>query len=157
MNFIIRRSPTRALARVEPFYHPMSLMEDVESMARQLWESWSPLAGRANFVMPAVDMYEEKDELVVKAELPGMKKADLDISLEGDMLTIKAEKKQDTVAEDATYYTSERHFGEYSRSMLLSSHVNAEQVAATFKNGLLEIRLPKAEEAKPKHIDVKIR
>ena len=125
-------------------------------MAREFWESWQPVAFRTSLV-PRLDVYEDKDTLVVKAEFPGIKKKDLDISLEGDMLTIKAEKKQEDVAEDATHYTRERYFGQYSRSIPLPVHIDAEKVSATFKKGLLEIRLPKAEEAKSKHIEVKVR
>lgn len=151
MTAIIRRSPNRTLT----IYRPMSLLDDVERLARGIWESW-PVTFRTSF-MPRLDMYEEKDELVVKTELPGIKKSDLDISLEDDVLTIKAEKKQEEVAEEATYYACERSFGEYSRTVSLPFHVDADRVSATLKNGLLKIRLPKAEEAKSKHIEVNVR
>ena len=72
------------------------------------------------------------------------------------MLTIKAEKKQEEVVEETTYYARERSFGQYSRSISLPFHVDADKTSATFKNGLLEIRLPKAEESKSKHIEVKV-
>ncbi|MFC2003243.1 Hsp20/alpha crystallin family protein [Chloroflexota bacterium] len=102
-------------------------------------------------------MYKEKDELVLKAELPGIKKGDLDIILEADMLTIRAEKKQEEVAEDATHYACERYFGQYTRTVSLPFHVDADKTSATLRNGLLQIRLPKAEEAKSKHIEVNVR
>ena len=149
MTAIVRRSPTRTLTVFEPFYRPFNLLEEVEAMARELFDS-----GRASFPT-GLDVYREKDELVVKAELPGIKKKDLDISLEDDLLTIKAEKKQEEVTEDATYYISERRFGQYSRTIALPFHVDAEKISATFKNGLLEMRLPRADKAETKRIEIK--
>ena len=154
MNAIIRRSPGRAV--VTPFYRPTRLTEDLEAMAREMWDSWRPVPFSTGLIH-GVDIYREKDDLVVKAEFPGVKKKDLDISLEDDVLTIKSEKKREEVAEDATYYARERKFGEYTRSMSLPFHVDADRISATFKNGLLEIRLPKAEEAESKHIDINVR
>lgn len=156
MVAIIRRSPTRALTMVEPFYRPLSFLDEVEMLARSMWDSWRPVTFSTSLT-PRTDIYEDKEGLVIKAEFPGVKKEDLNISLEGDALTIKAEKKEEKVAEDATYYSCERCFGQYSRCISLPFHVDAEQISATFKNGLLEIRLPRAEEARSKHIEVKVR
>ena len=155
MTVIIRRSPSRALTVVEPFYRPMSLLNEVERMAREMWELWEPFTFPTGFA-PKMDMIEDKDTLVIKAEFPSVKQEDLNITLEGDMLTIKAEKKQEEVSEEANYHTSERYFGHYYRSITLPFPVDAEKLSATFENGLLKIRLPKAEEAKPKHIEVKV-
>ena len=149
MSAIIRRSPTRTMTVFEPFYRPFNLLEEVEAMAREIFD------GERSSFCTSLDVYREKDELIVKAELPGIKKKDLDISLEDDMLTIKAEKKKEKVTEDATYYISERRFGQYSRTIALPFHVDAEKISATFKKGLLEVRLPKSEEAETKHIEIK--
>lgn len=149
MTAIVRRSPTGTLTVFEPFYRPFSLLEEVEAIARGIFDGERP------FFPTSLDVYREKDELVVKAELPGIKKKDLDISLEDDLLTIKAEKKQEEVTEDATYYISERRFGQYSRTIALPFHVDAEKISATFKKGLLELRLPKSEKAETKHIEIK--
>ena len=154
MTAIIRRRPGRALTALAPFYHPISLIDEIEELAREAWDSWHPFVLHNSFV-PYLDMYEEKDELVVKTELTGVKKEDLDISLDGDVLTIKAEKKHEEAGEDAKKYASERWFGQYSRSLSLPFHVDADKASATFENGLLEIRFPKAEEAKTNHIEVK--
>lgn len=156
MTAIIRRNPARRLALVEPFYRPMSLLDEVEALAREVFDS-RPLLAFGNGFAPSLDIYREKDELVVKAELPGISKKDLDIGLEDDRLTIKAEKKEETVDEDTTHYTRERRFGQYSRSVKLPFHIDAEKTLATFKNGLLEIRLPKAEEAKSKQIEINVK
>jgi HSP20 family protein len=154
MNAIVRRSPTGTLTVFDPFYHPFDILEEVEAMARRMFD------GREPFFSPeslySLDVYREKDDLVVKAELPGVEKKDLDISLEDDRLTIKAEKKQEEVKEDADHYISERHFGQYSRTIKLPFPVNEKQITATLKNGLLEVKLPKAEEAKTKQIEIKV-
>ena len=155
MNAItVRRNPSLALTL--PFYRPMSLFDEIDRLTGDMWESWTP-AVCCDDMLPRMDMYEEKDELVMRAELPGIQKENVDISVENDVLTIKAEKKQEQVTEEATYYSCERSFGSYSRSVSLPFPVDTEKVSATFENGVLEIRLPKAEEAKAKHIEVKVK
>ena len=104
-----------------------------------------------------MDMYESKDELVLRAELPGFRKEDIDISLETEMLTVKAVKKEEEMPEGARPYLDERYFGEYTRTLTLPFPVETEKILANFENGVLEVRLPKAEEAKPKHIEVKVK
>jgi len=151
MTAIIRRSPGRALT----FYRPAGLLDEVERLAKGMWDTW-PVAFPTGF-MARLDMYEKDDQLVVKAELPGIKKTDMDISLEDDVLTIKAEKKQEEATEEATYYASERTFGEYSRTVSLPFPVDAEKISASLKNGLLTIKLPKAEEDKPRRVEVNVR
>ena len=151
MVAIIRRNPGRALRVVE---RPWGFLDDMEKMVSGLWESWEPMA---TTLTPRTDIFEDKDGLVVKAELPGIKRSDLDIALEGDMLTIKAEKQEEKVDEDITYYRCERSFGQYTRHISLPYQVDAEQVSATFKDGLLKIKLPRGEEAKSKHIEIKTR
>ncbi len=154
MVAIVRRNPTRAWTAVEPFYRPMSLLDEIERWAEDTWYSWPSTYSTS--LTPRMDMYEDKEWLVIKAEFPGVKKEYIDISLEGDVLIIKAEKKEEKAAEEATYYFCERCFGPYSRRLSLPFHVDAEQISATFSDGLLEIRLPKAEEAKSKHIEIKV-
>ena len=102
-----------------------------------------------------MDVYEHEDELVVKGEFPGVTRKDLDISLEGGMLRIAAEKKREETPEGATHYACERSYGNYYRSYRLPYAVDESRLTATFENGVLEIRLPKAESAKPKHIAIK--
>jgi HSP20 family protein len=155
MTAIIRWNPRRTLSVFEPFYRPFNLLEEVEAMAREMFDGEKPLLHAG--LLHSLDVYREKDDLVVKAELPGIKKKELDISLEDDMLTIKAEKKQEEVTDDADHYISERRFGQYSRTIKLPFHVDAEKISATFKNGLLEMRLPRAEEAKTKHIEINVK
>jgi HSP20 family protein len=149
MVALVRRSPSRTLT-LHPFFRPFSLLEEVEEMARTSFDT---------SLTPKLDMYEENNELVIKAELPGIRKKDLDISLDGDVLTIKAEKKEEKEEGEkgTTHYTRERRFGQYIRYMTLPARVDAEKVAATLKKGLLEIRLPKAEGPESKQIEIKVK
>jgi HSP20 family protein len=149
MVALVRRSPNGVFA-LRPFFRPFSLLEEVEEMARNAFET---------SLTPRIDMYEEDKELVIKAEMPGIRKKDLDISLNDDMLTIKAEKKEEKEEGEkgTTHYTRERRFGQYIRSMTLPARVDAENISATLKKGLLEIRLPKAEEPESKHIEIKVK
>jgi len=102
-------------------------------------------------------IYEKKDKFVVRAEVPGMTKDDVDISVLGDTLTIKGERKAESEVKDEDYHRCEMCYGKFSRAVTLPSSVQAGKVAATYDNGMLEITLPKAAEAKPKKIEVKVK
>jgi HSP20 family protein len=106
--------------------------------------------------MPSLDMYEEADDIVVKAELPGISKDELEVNLTGSTLTIKGEKKREEEVKKANYFRSEREYGSIYRSLDLPAEVKAEEVKATFKDGVLEIRLPKTEAAKKKAVRVTV-
>jgi HSP20 family protein len=106
--------------------------------------------------MPAVDVYEEGDEIVVKAEIPGMSKEDIEVNLSDSVLTLTGEKKKEEEIKEHDYYRCERSFGSFSRTIQLPSEVKADQAKATFKDGVLEVHLPKTEEAKQKAIKVKV-
>jgi HSP20 family protein len=136
-----------------PYFHPLGLMDEIEDFTRQMWSSWKP-AYLPDTVLPLTDMYEEKDGLVLTTELPGIEQKDLDISLEGDMLTVKAEKK-DEVANEKTHHARERFYGKYYRTMRLPYPVKEDGVSAILDNGVLKITLPKAEAVKAKKIAVK--
>ena len=151
MNIILRRDGgERALV---PFHSTWGLLDEIDTIARDMWDAWRPFTFDHSLI-PHTDIYEEKGELVMKTELPGIEKGDVDITLEGDRLTIKAEKKEE-VTEDATHHTRERYYGQYFRSVKLPYPVKEDNVSATFDNGVLEMRLPKAEEVKAKQIEIK--
>ena len=151
MNIVLRRDGgERALV---PFYHPLSLIDEMDRFAREMWDTWRPFTLEYSMV-PHTDIYEEKDQLVMKTELPGIDKKELDVTLEGGRLTIKAEKKEE-VKEDATHNTRERYYGQYFSSVTLPYPVKEGEISATFDNGVLELRLPKAEEVKAKKIEIK--
>jgi HSP20 family protein len=105
---------------------------------------------------PAVDVYQDKDNVYVKAEVPGMKKEDVEVSLHDGILSISGERKSETQHKDAETYRSERFVGRFQRSFTLPSLVKADEVKAQYKDGILTITLPKAEEAKPKQIEIKV-
>lgn len=104
---------------------------------------------------PAFDVSETDDALIVKAELPGMEEKDIDISLSDGVLTIKGEKKQEKESESGHYHTVERRYGAFCRTMRLPAEVNAEQVDAAYKDGVLSVTMPKTEKAKPRKIEVR--
>jgi HSP20 family protein len=105
---------------------------------------------------PAVDIYEDKDNYFVKAELPGMKKEDIEVSLHDGSLSISGERKSEQKWEDAEVHRAERFFGRFQRTVALPSPVEAGKIKAQYKDGILTVTLPKAEEAKPKQIDVQV-
>lgn len=120
---------------------------------------WRPGFGQIralSLAAPALDVYEQKDDLIVKAEIPGLSKEEIEISLEGHTLTIKGEKKKEEEVKEEDYYHSERTYGAFSRSIELPVAVQTDKVNASFKNGVLEIRLPKTEEAKKNVVKVKV-
>lgn len=104
----------------------------------------------------ALDVYEDKDNVYVKAELPGMKKEEIDLSLHDGCLSISGERKSETKHEGAEVYRAERFFGRFQRTVTLPTPVATDKVKAQYKDGILTVTLPKAEEAKPKHIDVHV-
>jgi HSP20 family protein len=112
----------------------------------QLFGGWSP----------AVDLYEGKDNFVVKAELPGLKRQEISISIDQGALHIAGERKRTEKAENSTSYREERFYGKFYRSIVLPKPVAADKVKASYKDGVLTVTLPKTEEAKPKHIEVNI-
>jgi HSP20 family protein len=105
---------------------------------------------------PAVDVYQDKENVYVKAEVPGLKKEDVEVSLHDGILSISGERKADTTRKDAETYRSERFVGRFQRSFTLPSLVKADAVKAQYRDGILTITLPKAEEAKPKQIEIKV-
>jgi HSP20 family protein len=106
--------------------------------------------------VPTVDVYEEKDDIIVKAELPGMDKDNIEVNLTDHTLTIKGEKRKEEEAKEENYYRSERSYGSFLRTLELPKDVHGDKVKASFKNGILEVRMPKIEEAKAKETKVKV-
>ena len=133
----------RIRSEIDRFFEdPFSLVSPTTSF----FEGW----------VPAVDVYEDKDKFSVKAELPGMKKEDLDIALQGNTLTISGERKHEEEKKEGENYRSERYFGRFQRSLTLPAPVDARKIQASYKDGILTITLPKSEEAKPKQIPVNV-
>lgn len=151
MAIILRRNGGRG--GLAPFYRTGAFLDEIDRMRRDFWSDWGPSVAEAD-LMPQTDIYEENGELVVKAELPGIKKDDIEVTLDEDVLTIKAEKKEE-VAEDATRHTSERRYGKYVRSVQLPYKVDGGKIEANLADGVLQLNLPRAEETKAKRIDIR--
>ena len=126
----------------------------------RLFESpWTELARTSQLLSgwtPALDVYEDKENFIVKAELPGMKKEDIEVSLHADSLSISGERKGETKEKDAEVCRAERFFGRFQRTVTLPTPVAPDKVKAQYKDGILTVTLPKTEEAKPKQIDVSV-
>ncbi len=105
---------------------------------------------------PAVDVEEEPDKYLVKAELPGMKQEDIKVSVRDGTLILTGEKKTEHEEKHEGYHRYERSYGKFQRAFTLPTQVKSEKIKATYKNGILEIDIPKSEEAKPKEIEVKV-
>jgi HSP20 family protein len=105
---------------------------------------------------PALDLYEDKDNLIVKTELPGMKREEIDISVHDGRLTISGERKYEENKQDTEPYRSERFFGRFHRTLALPKPVQADKAKANYKDGILTVTLPKTEEAKPRQIAVSV-
>ena len=138
-----------AIVRVDP------ILEEFERVFGDVWAPWKPVLFTGGLVVD-LDVHETKDELVMKADLPGIARDDVHITLEDGILRIEAEKKEEKTEDGKTWYMRERHFGKYSRLIELPFRVAAESISATLDKGVLEIKLPKAEEAKPRQIQVRV-
>jgi HSP20 family protein len=103
---------------------------------------------------PAVDIYEETDGLVLKAELPGVKKDDVEVQIEGNVLTLRGKRRQEKDVKGDKYHRLERHYGAFLRSFTLPAGIERDKVHAEYRDGVLTLTLPRAEEDKPKKIKV---
>jgi HSP20 family protein len=144
------------LVQWRPFREVSRLRNEMD----RLWDDYFGSGRRALQPMeeawlPAVDVSETGDKVTVKAEIPGMEAKDIEISMVGDTLTIKGEKKVEREEKDENYHMVERSYGSFSRAMKLPAAVDADKVDATYKNGVLTVVLPKKEEVKPKAIEIK--
>ena len=152
----MRKRGTKVPARAEstrlhwPFEGVEKRFEDFLrkpfSLAGPAW--WPGLKEVGGEIAPSIDIYEEGDDVVVKAELPGMKKEDIEVNLSDDSITISGEKKKEEKVERKGYFRHERSYGSFARSFSLPSEVRTDDAKAEFRDGVLEIRVPKTEEAK---------
>lgn len=139
------------LVRWEPFREMRRVRDE---MSQLLTDSFLSLPGRLMSWQPATDLYETADSFVVKADLPGYSPEDVDITFTSGLLTISGERKVESEEKAECYYCKERSFGRFSRSFQLSPDIDTAKIQATFRNGTLEVTLPKPEEARPKTIKI---
>jgi len=140
-------------------WRPFREMEEMERrfediFGRSLLPAWRRLPLEERGWAPAIEVFEKGDKFVIKAEVPGMKEEDIDVSVVGDTLTIKGEKKAESEVKEEDYYCCERSYGSFFRSVALPSTVDAKKIEASYDNGVLEITLPKAAEVKPKKVSI---
>ncbi|UCD48231.1 MAG: Hsp20/alpha crystallin family protein [Deltaproteobacteria bacterium] len=112
---------------------------------------------RSGMWTPAVDIYESNDSVVVKAELPGVEKDQISVEVKDGILSLRGERKFEKEVKEESYHRIERSYGSFQRSFSLPVSVDQEKVTAQFKNGVLEVTLPKKEQAKPKQIQVNVK
>jgi HSP20 family protein len=134
------------------------MWEEMERLQREingLINDGSPSRLQIAPSFPAMNMWTSEESQVITAEIPGVEPEDIDISVTGEILTLRGSRKQEEIGEDIRYHRRERGYGRFQRSVQLPFPVEAEKVEATFKNGVLTIILPRAEEDKPRKITVK--
>lgn len=148
-----------ALIRFRPFAQDLSRdLTDIQTQMNRLFDNFvgqPPSSGMVERVWaPAADMYETKNEVVIAAELPGLSEKDIHLSITGDLLTIRGERQWGGEVQDASHYRRERWFGKFERTFSLPMPVDSGQVKATYRDGVLTVKLPKAEEIKSKDIKI---
>ena len=133
-----------------------SLRDEINRLFELPFGEWNRESELFNGWTPALDLYEDKDNITVKTELPGMKREDIEISYHDGALTISGERKIQERPDDTETYRSERFLGRFHRTLTLPKPVQTDKAKATYKDGILTIVLPKTEEAKPKQITVNV-
>jgi HSP20 family protein len=143
----------RNLLGTEPVY-------SLQQRFNRLFEEMFPFATEPISMAgwsPSCDIYETDNEIVVKAEIPGVKKENIKLSMQDNVLTLTGERKFEEETKKENYMRVERGYGKFTRSFSLPSYVDAKKISAEFKDGLLEVKLPKSEEAKPREVEIKIK
>lgn len=138
-------------------------MRDLDDIQNEINRMFEGMAGvpdgdnRLSRLYPSVDLSENKDSFVLKAELPGMKKEDVKVTLQNNVLAISGEKKREQEEKGKTFHRIERSYGSFSRTVELPVAVKTDAIKAEFKDGVLTVELPKVEEAKPKEIAISVK
>ena len=145
-----------AITRFEPFRELAAVQARLNRIFSEPYEGGEDTLARADWA-PPVDVFETgQHELVLKAELPGVKKEDIDLKVENNILTIRGDRKREVETKEDGYHRIERSYGSFARSFTLPSTVNAEGVKADYKDGVLTVTLPAREEAKPRQVQIAV-
>jgi HSP20 family protein len=142
-----------ALVRWEPVRELNALQGEMNRLFSSFFDEGGSTGERRRWA-PAVDLLERDDSLVLKADLPGMSEDDVHIEVRDNVLTVAGERKAEHEANENGYYRVERSFGQFSRSLQLPDGVDADRIAASFDNGVLEVTIPKPEQRKPRRITI---
>jgi HSP20 family protein len=142
---------------------PWERTKSLTKLRKEMDDLWGHFFGDVGFHpfretiwAPALDVKETKDTIVVTAELPGLTPKDIEVSISGDLLTLKGEKKQEREEKEESYHLVERRYGSFTRSIRLAAEVDPQHIKASHKDGILTINLPKSEKAKEKQIKINI-
>ena len=145
-----------AITRFEPFRALAAVQARLNRIFSEPYENGDDALAQANWV-PPVDVFENpQHELVLKAELPGVKKDDIDIKVENNTLTIRGERKREVETKEDGFHRVERTFGSFARSFTLPQTVSADGIKADYKDGVLTVTLPAREEAKPRQVQIAV-
>jgi HSP20 family protein len=155
---IERWRPRAGLRRGGPFRELARMQQEMDDLFGRFFGDWPWPRWEAERrgMAPAVDLIDKKDEVVLRADLPGLEQKDIQVNIEDGTLSIRGERKEEREAKDEDYYVSERWAGAFSRTVALPPGVDPEKIQAKFKSGVLEIHLPKTKEAKGRTIEVKV-
>ena len=147
-----------AIVRWEPFSNLVTAQQEFDRLFK---DAFTPFFGEGELSThtwaPPVDIYETENDIVLKAELPGVDPKDVEVRVEDSTLYLKGERKFEKEVKNESYHRVERSYGSFARSFSLPNSINAEKVKAEFKDGLLTLTLPKREEAKPKKVTIEIK
>jgi len=143
-----------AITRWDPFREVATLQNRVNALFRDMNEAEGPLT-TASFI-PAVDVYEDNEKVVLKLEVPGIEEKDMDVRVENHTLTVKGERKFEKEEKEENFHRIERRYGSFYRAFTLPNTVDTENVAASYNAGVLKLELKKKPEAQPKQIKVNV-
>jgi HSP20 family protein len=140
-------------------WDPFRDVTEIQNEMNRLFEGYFGRPGRTaqaaeRFWSPAVDMYETKDELVLAVELPGLSEKDIRLTVDGDTLVVRGERMRSGEVKEDGFYRAERWFGKFERALSLPMPVQADKIVATYREGVLTVKLPKVEAVKPKEIKI---
>ena len=142
------------VVRFEPLRELSSLQNEMNRLFNTVFDT--PSTGANRRWVPAMDLVETADAFVLRADLPGMTQDDVKLEIEDSVLSVSGERKAEHDTKEEGFYRLERAFGSFSRSLTLPKGIRPEAVAATFVNGVLEVRIPKPEQAKPRRIEIAV-
>ena len=147
-----------AMIRWEPARELQAIQQEMNRLFGSAFDTQGGLAngGAASRWIPPMDVVEDDEHFVVRADLPGIEEKDVNVELEDNVLTISGERKSDAEERKEGYYRIERAHGAFSRSLTLPEGIDAEGISASFSNGVLEVRIPKPEERKPRKVAINV-
>ena len=146
-----------AIVKYNPFRELRTMQDQMNRMLDMAWNREFGEELKEGVWQPPVDIYEDEQSVVIKAEVPDVDQKDIEVRIENNTLTLKGERKHSSEIKKENYYRVERYFGQFQRSFSLPQSINQEKVQATCEKGILTITLPKREEVKPKQISVEVR